>query len=528
MKQKDSNPGFGKGQVGIMEETVLQVENIRKNFGMTQALKDVTFSIRKGTIHSLLGRNGAGKSTVVNIIAGIYRQNSGKVLLEGKEISAYSVFNRQNMGIKIVPQHASIVPNLTVGENIFLGIWPQKKLFVDWKRLYEDAKAELDKYGLEVNPRTKVSTLNGVDQRKVNIIRAMHGGAKLIILDEPTTALSSKEREELFVFVNELKKKGTSFIFISHYLQEVVDLSDDVTVIRDGRSFAGADGELLSEEKLANLIAGEEVELICRDILDTPDESRLFMECRHLSGTILKDVSVKLYQGEITGLVGFPGSGARELCRTLFGLEKITSGEILYSKKKVVIKNPFDAIQHGIAYVSYDRHREGIVGLMSIRENISMPLFSSSLKTKWGLINQRKSEEIALRYFDRFHMKANSVNDRLKSLSGGNQQKVVVAKSVSTDPRLLILDEPTIGIDIKSREEIIENVIKTTEEKLTSVLYLTNDFDELLRTVDRILFFKDGKLVQDVRNDHLSHEDVIRLRDSVTEKSAGTHQEVSP
>ncbi len=511
-----------------MEETVLQVENISKNFGMTQALKDVNFSIRKGTIHSLLGRNGAGKSTVVNIIAGIYRQNSGKVLLEGKEISGCSVFDRQNMGIKIVPQHASIVPNLTVGENVFLGIWPRKQLFVDWKKLYEDAQAELDKYGLNVDPKVKVCSLNGVDQRKVNIIRAMYGGAKLIILDEPTTALSSKEREELFVFVNELKKKGTSFIFISHYLQEVVDLSDDVTVIRDGRSFAGADGEVLSEEKLANLIAGEEVELVCREILDTPDEDRLFLECRHLSGTGLKDVSVKLYRGEITGLVGFPGSGARELCRTLFGLEKMTSGEILYEGKKAVIKNPCDAIQHGIAYVSYDRHKEGIVGLMSIRENISMPLFYSRLRTKWGLINRRKSEEIAARYFEQFHIKANSVQDSLKSLSGGNQQKVVVAKSVSTDPQLLILDEPTIGIDIKSREEIIENVNKITKENLTSVLYLTNDFDELLRTVDRILFFKDGKLVQDVRNGHLSHEDVIRIRDSVTEKTASFHQEVSP
>lgn len=511
-----------------MEETVLQVENISKNFGMTQALKDVNFSIRKGTIHSLLGRNGAGKSTVVNIIAGIYRQNSGKVLLEGKEISAYSVFDRQNMGIKIVPQHASIVPNLTVGENIFLGIWPRKQLFVDWKKLYEDAKAELDKYGLDVDPKVKVCSLNGVDQRKVNIIRAMYGGAKLIILDEPTTALSSKEREELFVFVNELKKKGTSFIFISHYLQEVVDLSDDVTVIRDGRSFAGADGEVLNEEKLANLIAGEEVELIYRDILDTPGEDRLFMECRHLSGATLKDVSVKLYRGEITGLVGFPGSGARELCRTLFGLEKMTSGEIFYAGEKAVIKNPSDAIRHGIAYVSYDRHREGIVGLMSIRENIGMPLFYSRLRTKWGLINRRKSEEIAAHYFEQFHIKANSIQDSLKSLSGGNQQKVVVAKSVSTDPQLLILDEPTIGIDIKSREEIIENVNKTTKENLTSVLYLTNDFDELLRTVDRILFFKEGKLVRDVRNDHLSHEDVIRIRDSVTEKTASFHQEVSP
>ena len=498
-----------------MEDIILQVENISKNFGMTQALKNVNFTIRKGTIHSLLGRNGAGKSTVVNIIAGIYRQNTGSVLLEGKEISSYSVFDRQNMGIKIVPQHASIVPDLTVGENIFLGVWPKKRVFVDWKRLYKDAEEELDRYGLHVDPKKKVGSLNGVDQRKVNIIRSMHGGAKLIILDEPTTALSSREREELFVFVNELKKKGTAFIFISHYLQEVVDLSDDVTVIRDGKSFPGADGEVLNEEKLANLIAGEDVELVCRDPKEHDKERELLLECRNLTGDILKDVNVSFYKGEIVGLVGFPGSGARELCRTLFGMEKLTGGEILKGGSRIRVQNPSDAIARGIAYVSYDRHKEGIVGLMSIRENIGMSLFNTKLKNRLGLIDKTKSEQMASGYFEEFHIKANSTEDRLDSLSGGNQQKVVVAKSVSIEPELLILDEPTIGIDIKSREEIIENVNKITEEKNTSVLYLTNDFDELLRTVDRILFFRDGRLLQDVRNQNLSHEDVIQIRDAV-------------
>lgn len=509
-----------------MEDIILQVENISKNFGMTQALKNVNFTIRKGTIHSLLGRNGAGKSTVVNIIAGIYRQNTGSVLLEGKEISSYSVFDRQNMGIKIVPQHASIVPDLTVGENIFLGVWPKKRVFVDWKRLYKDAEEELDRYGLHVDPRKKVGSLNGVDQRKVNIIRAMHGGAKLIILDEPTTALSSREREELFVFVNELKKKGTAFIFISHYLQEVVDLSDDVTVIRDGKSFPGADGEVLNEEKLANLIAGEDVELVCRDPKEHDKERELLLECRNLTGDILKDVNVSFYKGEIVGLVGFPGSGARELCRTLFGMEKLTGGEILKGGSRIRVQNPSDAIARGIAYVSYDRHKEGIVGLMSIRENIGMSLFNTKLKNRLGLIDKTKSEQMASGYFEEFHIKANSTEDRLDSLSGGNQQKVVVAKSVSIEPELLILDEPTIGIDIKSREEIIENVNRITEEKNTSVLYLTNDFDELLRTVDRILFFRDGRLLQDVRNQNLSHEDVIQIRDAVGTDAGKRTEEV--
>lgn len=501
-----------------MEEVILKVENVSKNFGATKALKDVSFTIRKGTIHSLLGRNGAGKSTVVNIIAGIYKQNSGMVTLEGQDITPYSVFERQNMGIKIVPQHASIVPALTVGENVFMGIWPKTKQgFVDWNRLFKEAQMELDKYGLHVDPKVRVGALNGVDQRKVNIIRAMHGGAKLIILDEPTTALSSVERQELFVFVNELKARGTSFIFISHYLQEVVELSDDVTVIRDGTSFAGAEaGEVLSEEKLANLIAGEEVELINRPKLKSNSEKRLLLECRHVTGRILKDVSVRLYEGEITGLVGFPGSGARELCRTLFGLEKITGGELqVYDNEKAVIRNPSDAMTYGITYVSYDRHKEGIVGLLSIRENISLPLLHSVLKNRFGFVDEGRSRQIAKDYFKDFFIKANSIEDKLSSLSGGNQQKVVVAKTVSIGPKLLMLDEPTIGIDIKSREEIINNINQIAKEHDTSVLYLTNDFDELLRTVDRILFFDSGRLVRDIRNHNLSHEDVLDIRDTV-------------
>lgn len=505
-----------------MGEILLQIENVSKSFGATQALKDVSFTIHEGTIHSLLGRNGAGKSTVVNIIAGIYRQNSGNVLLEGKDITHYSVFERQKMGIKIVPQHASIVPNLTVAENIFMGVWPKKKNgFVDWKKLHHEAKVELERYGLSVDTRAKVKSLNGVDQRKVNIIRVMYGGAKLIILDEPTTALSSDERQELFTFVNELKAKGTAFIFISHYLQEVVELSDEVTVIRDGMSFDGGSDEGFNEENLAQLITGEDVEFAVRTPQPQDEEKKVVLECRNLKGPILKDVSVKLYEGEITGLVGFPSSGARELCRTVFGLEKLYSGTItIDGKVREKTTNPAAAMKDGIAYLSYDRHKEGIVGLMTIVDNISVPLLNTKLKNKIGLIDKKKARGLAKFYFDLLNIKANTIYDKLNSLSGGNQQKVVVAKTVSSEPKVLILDEPTIGIDIKSREEIITNVDRIAVDKKTSVLYLTNDFDELIRIVDRVLFFQDGMLMQDTVNDGLTHEDVIRIRDEVKERAA--------
>ena len=505
-----------------MGHLLLSVEGVSKRFGATKALTNVSFNIESGTIHSLLGRNGAGKSTVVNIIAGMYKQNSGSVLLEGKDITSYSVHERQEMGIKIVPQHASIVPNLTVGENVFMGVWPLTKAgLIDWKALHIEARIELEKYGLNVNTKALVKSLNGVDRRKVNIIRAMHGGAKLIILDEPTTALSSDERRELFSFVNDLKEKGTAFIFISHYLQEVVELSDQVTVIRDGLSFSGEkfDGKF-DEESLAKLIAGGAVELARRTSSVAHTERQVALECTHVNGPILRNVSVSFYKGEITGLVGFPSSGARELCRTIYGLEKMHSGMItINGKVNEKTTRPDISMKDGIAYLSYDRHKEGIIGLMSITDNISIPLLSTKLKTWIGLVDKNKANDIAQGYFDILNVKANSIYDQMGSLSGGNQQKVVVAKTVSSDPIVLMLDEPTIGIDIKSREEIIEHVNKTVVENNTCVLYLTNDFDELIRIVDRIIFFQDGLLMRDIRNEGLTHEDVISIRDEVKKEA---------
>ena len=286
-----------------MSEHLLSVEHVGKTFGATRALQDVSFNIAKGSIHSLLGRNGAGKSTVVNIIAGIYAQSSGNVLLEGRDITSLSVSERQRIGIKIVPQHASVVPNLTVGENVFMGVWPRSRSgFVDWTSLHREAAVELARYKLSVSTRVKVGSLNGVDQRKVNIIRAMHGGAKLIILDEPTTALSSDERQELFAFVNELKAQGTAFIFISHYLQEVVELSDEVTVIRDGLAFSGGKKSELQEERLAHLIVGENVELTKREKVAIAGNP-FALRCERVSGSILREVSVEMREGEIIGLV---------------------------------------------------------------------------------------------------------------------------------------------------------------------------------------------------------------------------------
>lgn len=499
-----------------MGEVLLEVNHVNKSFGATKALKDVSITLEKGAIHALLGRNGAGKSTVVNIIAGIFAQDEGEVIFEGSDIRRKSVFERQEMGIRLVTQHASVIPELSIAENIFMGLWPMKnKQFIDWKKLNELAKKELIEYGLDCDPKDQVRTLSPVDMRKVNIVRAMYGGAKLVILDEPTTALSSKERDELFIFINKLREKGTAFIFISHYLDEVLKLSDDITVIRDGSSFLGTKDGQATEESLAALIAGEEVILTTREKQLMKNPEREVLRCENIAGENLKPTSFSLYQGQILGIVGFPGSGAREICRSLFGLEEIKEGNLTIFGKSVHIKNPSKALANNIAYISHDRHGEGIIPRLSILDNMILPIMRTRLKTKLGFIDQKKAVENAEFYSDLLKVKANSIYDKLNSLSGGNQQKMVVGKTLSTSPKILILDEPTVGIDIKSREEIISIIDELTRSEGLSVLYLTNDFDELTRIADRFLFFKEGKLVGDIDNTGLKQEDVICLRDTL-------------
>lgn len=494
---------------------LLEVKNVSKSFGTTQALKDISIKISPGKIHSFLGRNGAGKSTLVNIIAGVYPQTTGEVFFNGGNIKNLNIFRRQEMGIRLVPQHENSFPELTVAENIFVGMLPKTdRRLVDWEYMNKEAKKELVEYGLDIEPTEMVRNLSSIDARKLNIIRAMHGGAKLIILDEPTTALTNKERDELFAFIRKLKEEGTAFIFISHYLGEVKELSDDITVLRDGCMYPVESPKEASEVYLSSLVAGEEVQLTQRQYKTDYEEKNKLFECKNLVGKGLNDVSLDIYKGEILGIVGFPGSGARETCRTLFGINKLESGEILYKGQKLQIKSPKDAIRNGVAYISFDRHREGLTPQFTVNYNIGMSILRSKLKKPFGFIDLKKEREISEKYKEMLKIKCNGIDDIISSLSGGNQQKVVVSRSLGSDPELLILDEPTIGIDIKSREEIISTINDMTVSGM-SVIYLTNDYEELLRVADRLVFFNNSKIVAVVDNEDLDIVRVTEIRDQV-------------
>ncbi len=491
---------------------LLEVRDVSKVFGATRALTGASLQIAPGEIHSLLGRNGAGKSTLVNIIAGIYPPSTGEVLFEGQDLRALNIFSRQELGIRLVPQHENSFPDLSVAENIFSGVLPTRSGLVDWKQIHRVAAEELAEYGLAVDPRAKVRELSSIDARKLNIIRAMHSGAKLIILDEPTTALTNRERAELFEFVRALKAKGTAFIFISHYLGEVLELSDAITVLRDGLMFPVDTSGAVSETHLANLVAGEDVTLTQRRPEDAPDADRVYLEVTDLRSSELHGISLTVRTGEILGVVGFPGSGAREFCRTLFGLGHVTSGKILADGHEIRISSPAEAIANGISYISFDRHREGIMPTFDVNENIGISSHAGKLRQLFGFIDVAAQRALSEQYRAALKIKCNSIDDPIDSLSGGNQQKVIVGRLLNTDPRLLILDEPTVGIDIKSREEIISKVLELTRTGM-STIYLTNDYEELLRVADRLAFFDDGQIVAVLENTDITIDELTAIRD---------------
>jgi ABC-type sugar transport system ATPase subunit len=503
----------------VEKETILEVRDVAKTFGATRALIDVNLKVEKGTIHSLVGRNGAGKSTLVNVIAGVTKADRGEVVFEGHDISGMALKERQSRGVRLVTQHASIVPDLDVAENISMGLWAKNRLrLIDWKQMHRRAREVMDEFGLEVDTHKAVRHLTPVDQRKVNIIRALFGGGKFIILDEPTTSLSSEDRDNLFEFVRIQAEKGITFILISHYLEEILRVSDEITTVRDGLVFSNMKGDADTHDKLARVIAGEDVELTLRDPDKAPCVEPL-LECVGVSATFLKPTSTKVHRGEIVGYVGFPGSGAREICTMLYGLNKKQGGLVRVDGKPVEIKRASDALKHGICYVPNDRHVDGIVGIMPIDENIGLSILRDKLKGFFGLLNLKKERDIATRSVETLNIKTPSIKALANSLSGGNQQKVVLAKVLACDPRLLILDEPTIGIDIKSREEII-GLIKELTGSGMSVIYLTNDYDELLRIADRVVIFNDGRIVGDIENKNLTPEIIIEIRDKNEEVEA--------
>ncbi|MGN8117455.1 sugar ABC transporter ATP-binding protein [Labrys sp. 22185] len=489
------------------QDEILRIDNVTKSYGPVRALRGVSLSIRRGTIHGLLGENGAGKSTLVGIISGQRSPTSGQIVMDGRPLHHVDVKTMEQAGVFLVTQEPMIIDNLTAAENLMLGIWPVKNGFVDWKALRQDALRILEGSGIDAN--APAGRLDAVARRKLNILRAMFSGGKVIILDEPTAALTVADRRVLFDFMRRLKSDGVTFIFISHYNDEILEICDAVSVLRDGGLAGGSeDVASLSSEQLTELVLGRGLTLFQRDRRDHAGKAP-HVSLRDVKGRYLSLKAMDIAAGEVVGLTGLPGAGAKELARAIFGLHPASGTIAIDGTQRRLPRTPRAALDAGIAFLSDDRRRDGAVGKMSIGQNIA--LSSLPARARMGYIDRAAEAEIIDRYFKAMDVKAPNPDYAVDTLSGGNQQKVCLGRVLATEPRLLIVDEPTRGIDVGVKQDVLR-IIDELSAAGVSVIIVSTDTDELVRAVDRVCIFEHGQIKETLTGEAITVE---RLRSSV-------------
>ncbi|WP_244851752.1 sugar ABC transporter ATP-binding protein [Caballeronia sp. SL2Y3] len=489
---------------------ILRTHDVVKRYKAVLALDRVSINIRRGTIHGLLGENGAGKSTLVRLISGQTAPSEGRIVLDGEDVQGSDVQEMEARGVFLVTQEPMIVDSMSVADNLMLGRWPLKRGItgrVDQRALMQSVEAALE--GTDFDPRMPARLLSAVAKRKLNILRALHSGGKLLILDEPTTALTLADREHLFDFMRSLKARGVSFVFISHYNEEILDICDGVSVLRNGR-LAGEHDDLskIDSDGLSELVIGRDVPLFYRERRDTAAAGREGWRVEGLAAPGVQVDAFSIAPGEIVGFAGLPGSGAKEFALALFGSNRATRGQITHDgNTSAPAAHPGEAFQRGIAYLSDDRHRDGLVGLQSIAHNITL----SSLRnvSKAGVIDANAERGVVARYFEHFRVKAPTAEVLLGTLSGGNQQKVCLGRVLATSPKLLILDEPTRGIDVGVKEEV-HRIIDTLTREGLSVIVITSDLDEMVRLVDRVSVFVGGRIEREYTGADIAKDAILQ------------------
>jgi len=492
-----------------MYEYVVEMKGISKSFPGTKALDDVALQLKKGEIHALVGENGAGKSTLMNILTGQISMDIGEIFMEGKPVRFSSPKDALKKSIVLVPQELNLVPELSIAENIFLGNEILKIRLIDWKSTCKEAEKLLELLGVHVDVTQPVKKLSAAYQQLVSIARALAYSPKLLILDEPTAVLTKNEKENLFKSMRKLKENGTTMVFISHHLDEVMELTDRVTIMRDGHVVKVVNTNEITKDEMINLMAGKKVEKTKRIKRKVSDE--IFFEVRNLTRKgEFEDISFHVKKGEILCVAGLVGAGRTEIFKCAFGItEKEPGGKIFIEGREVNIKSPIDAIKYGIGYVSEERRHDGITPNMSVMENMMLPSYGE-LK-KYGLIDYEKAVSITNDYIQSFRIKTPSRDTLIKNLSGGNQQKVIVARWMAKGIKMLILDEPTRGIDVNAKGEI-HQLIRELADKGVAVVVISSEIEEVLALADRIMVIQRGKIggyINDV--DMTTQEDVLKV-----------------
>ncbi len=494
----------------MLSETLLEMTDISKSFPGVKALDGVDFKLRKGEIHALMGENGAGKSTLIKVITGVYEKDAGTITLQGEPIHCKTPEEAQNKGIGTVYQEIMLCPNLTVAENMFIG--RSHTALVNWKQMNEKAAQLLLSLGIPASPVQELSSCSIAVQQMIAIARAVDMDCKILILDEPTSSLDEDEVHKLFALMRELKGRGVGIIFITHFLEQVYEISDTITVLRNGKLVGEYATSALSQYDLIAKMLGNELEDISKLKRHEPvvsDSTTPVFECIGLSSASgVRPFNFTIQKGEVNGFAGLLGSGRSESVRAIFAADKVTGGEVKIKGKRVKIKTPLQAIQHGIGYLPEDRKDDGIISDLSVRDNIILTL--QVMKGFFKPLSLKQAQAFALEYIQKLNIKTPTPNTPIKSLSGGNQQKVILARWLLTHPEYLILDEPTRGIDVGTKVEIQKLVLKLASEGM-SLTFISSEIDEMLRTCSHLIVMKDRQIVAQLRGTDLTESDVMNV-----------------
>lgn len=493
----------------MKSDNLIEFNNLLKKFPGVVALSNISFSIKLGEVHAICGENGAGKSTLINLCSGVLLPDSGGIIYKDKKVKIDSPFKAEKMKIATFHQEVPMCKNLTIAENIFLGPKPQSKYgFLDKKHMCDETLKLLKIFGLRHSPNELVKNLPLAEQSLIQIAKAIHSDPDFIILDEPTSSLSDAQKNMLFrVLKNIRKEKKLTILYVSHKLEEIFEIADKITVLRDGSYMGTVDASDSNIDAIIKMMVGRDIK---KNIYAYDKEiGEVVMQVNNLSrGRVLKDVNFSLHKSEILGIAGFQGAGRTEVARAIFGLDKRDSGEILVEGKKVRIKNPEEAINLGMAMISENRKDEGIIPIMSVKSNMIMAVLKQV--SLFGCFNKKRIFKIIDEYTNLLKIKVASYDQKVENLSGGNQQKVIIARWLAKSPKILICDEPTRGIDVGAKAEI-HSILKDLSKQGLSIILISSELPELLSISDRVIVMHEGKVTGELSHKEASEEKIMFL-----------------
>ena len=488
-----------------MENYLLEMTNIHKRFPGVYALKGAKLQLKAGEVHALVGENGSGKSTLLNVLGGILSRDEGEIRMNGEAVEIQGVLDAQQAGISIIHQELVLVPYLSIAENIYINREPMKNGMVDYGTLYENAQKFIDELGLDLDAREKVVRLTIAQQQMVEIVKAVSFNAKIVAMDEPTSSLSDKEIDALFANIRSLKARGIGVIYISHRLSELTAIADTVTVLRDGEMVATKAVSETDNDEIVRLMVGREVTNYYTRTYNPPGETMLKVE--GLSSNKVKDVSFEVHRGEILGFAGLVGAGRTETMKAILGLDERTKGQVTLLGKPLDAREPMAAYRRGIAYIPENRREEGIIPLQTIRFNMTLKVLGDFIK---GIrVDRGREREITDRYIRELSVKTPSQLARLQNLSGGNQQKVIIASWLAARPELIIMDEPTRGIDVGAKAEIYALMNDLARQGI-AIIMISSELPEIINMSDRVVVMREGTVSRVLERAQLSQEEIMK------------------